>query len=287
MARPGPMLACMPELPEVERVRRTLEAALVGRRIVTVQVNRRDVIDGPNDGPSLLVGSRIARISRKGKQLAIESEQGGVLVGHLGMTGQFLVGTPAPLAALSHVHVTWTLEPTITLAFRDPRRFGGLWPLSSPAALHERWGRLGPDALGVTAEQLREALRGGRRACKAVLLDQQAIAGVGNIYADEALFQAGISPRLRADRLTIDETARLAAALRAILASSVEAGGSTLRDFVDAQGNPGAYRDRHQVYGRAGEACVRCGMALRSGVVAQRTTVWCAGCQSRQRSGAG
>ncbi len=281
----------MPELPEVERVRRTLEPALLGRTVTRVSVRRVSVIDGPHDDHALLVGARLAGVLRRGKQLAFTTTNpqghrhqhpivsGGTVVGHLGMTGQFLVGDPAPLDTLDHVHVVWTLDSGAALAFRDPRRFGGLWPLPSLDALEARWAALGPDALAVTPAQLAQGLRDSQRACKAALLDQRVLAGVGNIYADEALFQARIAPKRRASRLGPPEIDRLAAAIRTVLQDSIDAGGSTLRDFVDAQGQPGGYRDRHLVYGRGGLPCLTCAAPLRRGVVAQRTTVWCPRCQ--------
>jgi formamidopyrimidine-DNA glycosylase len=138
---------------------------------------------------------------------------------------------------------------------------------------------LGPDALEVSGERLFERTRGSARAIKAGLLDQRVLAGVGNIYADESLFLAGIAPRRRAERLSREQCERLAACVRGVLAVAIEAGGSTLRDYVDADGRAGASQFAHRVYGRGGQACVACGRVLRSAVVGQRTTVWCGGCQ--------
>lgn len=294
----------MPELPEVERVARTLAPIIVGLRVVTADLRRPDIVEGEATAPALLKGAKIARVARHGKQLAILSEDGRALVVQLGMTGQLTArrpgvsGDPQPWPdGDRHVHAIWDLEGgsdegavdaagtrrraggRVRMVFRDPRRFGGLTPIGSVEALAARWAELGPDALEVTGAGLWDALRGTRRAVKAALLDQRVVAGVGNIYADEALHAAKIRPSRSARRLGAERAGALAASVRAVLAAAVEAGGSTLRDFVDADGEPGSYRDRHQVYGRGGEACRRCGAPLRSGVIAQRTTVWCPACQ--------
>ncbi len=313
----------MPELPEVETIRRALEPLLVGRRVVRAELRRRDVLVMPGDpfggfarqrphrppspSPSaraakakprpaptsprdLLEGSTIGALRRRGKQLAIlaDDTNGPVLVVQLGMSGQLLVpknlpddkprrGQPTPFP--THVHAVWRLDDGSRLLFRDPRRFGGLRALPNQVALDELWQPLGPDALSVTADGLHEALSGTRRLVKAALLDQSLVAGVGNIYADEALFAAGISPRRRADTLTPAETARLAAALREVLDHAVAHGGSTLRDYVTPGGDAGSYQARHLVYGHAGEPCPRCGGTLTSATLAGRTTVWCPTCQ--------
>jgi formamidopyrimidine-DNA glycosylase len=279
----------MPELPEVESLRRTLEPRLLGRKLLSVRVHRRDVITGSSAPAALLARDTIVSMTRRGKQLAVHGQSGRCLIVHLGMTGQVLITSAIEAPRLSHIHVAWSLDTPSSsggdqlVVFRDPRRFGGIWTLPSPTALEERWTDLGPDALTITAESLRAGLRSSRRAIKAALLDQRVLAGVGNIYADEALFAAGIAPGTSAHRVTPSELHRLAAALRRTLQASITAGGSTLRDFVDAQGNPGDYRKSHLVYGRAKQPCVRCGTVLRTRLLAQRTTVWCPSCQSHRR----
>ncbi len=294
----------MPELPEVERVRRTLEPHVVGRRVVGVDLRRPGFVLGPPAArtAALLEGDRVVDLRRLGKSLALVGASGRAVHLHLGMTGQFIVRPDAAgLAGFDHVHVVWTVagergkpvgarQEQEVIAFRDPRRFGEVRPFATAAELEAHWARLGPDALTIDAGALAANLRPGKRAIKAALLDQGVLAGVGNIYADEALFLAGIHPRRMAGRLKPAEVERLAAALREVLSEAVTAGGSTLRDFVDADGAAGTYRDRHRVYGRGGLACVRCEHTLKSGVVAQRTTVWCPVCQGGRggrRSGAG
>jgi formamidopyrimidine-DNA glycosylase len=330
----------MPELPEVERVRRSLEALVVGRVVESVRVVRRDVIATARDPaggfarnrserstlrgvrPSrvtrheLLAGAVIDRVERRGKRMAIIGADGRALDVHLGMTGMVCV-VPARGVLPDHAHVVWTmgirhqapgtrhqskgdtphLSPkTVTsspprgeageaervrMVFRDPRRFGGVWTCSSVQDLLERrWGSLGPDALTVTAAELGAGLEGSHRGIKAALLDQTVIAGVGNIYADESLFGAGIHPEAIAGSLDGGAIARLAEEIRAVLGAAVEAGGSTIRDYAGPDGAEGSYQDRHRVYGKAGQPCPRCrGGVLMGAVVAQRTTTFCPRCQ--------
>jgi formamidopyrimidine-DNA glycosylase len=316
----------MPELPEVECLRRSLEPHLLGRTVTYAALLRRNICEVFSEPrrrratpADLLEGHTILQLQRRGKQLAIISKSGAVLCVHLGMTGQLLFQSPCaprspsalaegvaessrPGAAYgpgnprnqaansqtaerkSHIHALWHLSdshgPIGQLFFRDPRRFGGLWTFPSLAALLEhRWCDLGPDALTVTADQLAFALSNSRRAIKAAMLDQSVLAGVGNIYADEALFIAGIRPRRLASALKPAHIDTLAKAIRETLERSIQTGGSTLRDYRDANGQAGSSQLTHAVYGRAGEPCIRCGRTLASAQVAQRTTVWCPGCQ--------
>ena len=274
----------MPELPEVERLRCTLLPHLVGHRFERVRIRRASVIEGPRTPRALLVGgtgSSITQIARRGKQMALLTHDSRVLVIHLGMTGQVLCRPAADPGPENdpHVHIVWTTEIGTQVVFRDPRRFGGLWPLTGPAALKRRWDALGPDAFTIAPEALAAGLAGSRRAVKAALLDQAVLAGVGNIYADEACFIAGVRPARKAHRLKHDEVARLAEAVRTVLGRAVAAGGSTLRDYRNADGQAGDFVSQHAVYGRGNQPCVRCGTCLRQATLAQRTTVWCPQCQ--------
>ncbi len=289
----------MPELPEVETVRRTLEPLLVGRRVARVDLRRADIVEGDRSAAALLEGATIRALVRRGKQLAIIGDHearrsgagtsaGRVLIVHLGMTGQLVHHATRPdLSSTTHVHALWTIEtgaatksePAGVLSFRDPRRFGGLWPLTSEQALNERWESLGPDGLEATAAGLRERAGRSHRAIKAALLDQAVIAGVGNIYADESLHRAGIRPTRSCHRIKGEEWERLAAEVRTVLHGAIASGGSTLRDYVGGTGRPGAAQLLHAVYGLGGQPCLACGGELRVGVVGQRTTVWCRGCQ--------
>lgn len=232
-----------------------------------------------------LDGARIAALHRHGKQLAIEADDGRVLVLQLGMSGQVRTDRSAPA---SHRHLEWEARPRrgrpFMLCFRDPRRFGGVsWWTSMDALRRKGWGDLGPDALAIKGAELAGRLT-GIRAIKAVLLDQAVLAGVGNIYADEALFAAGIHPKRRACSIRPDECMRLARALRDVLARAVRGNGSTLRDHVGVGGDPGAAQHAHRAYGRAGQPCTRCADPMASGQVGGRTTVWCVRCQPRVRA---
>lgn len=271
----------MPELPEVESIRRAL-APIVGRTVVKVEIFRTDVIEGLPRGVeqrqnSLLVGGRIIDLLRHGKQLGVETDNGRTVCIQLGMSGQVLRCT-ASTEPRKHDHVVWTLDDRSTLTFRDPRRFGGL-TVGDAGSLKRRWQDLGPDGLTLSDESLAAALTGRNRAVKAVLLDQALIAGVGNIYADEALFMAGIRPARNASRVRGDEVPKLAQAIRTVLAKAVEARGSSLRDYVQPDGVKGEAVLLHQAYGRGGLPCIRCGAPLRKTTIAQRTTVFCAECQ--------
>jgi len=287
----------MPELPEVESVRRSLAPHLVGTPILRALLHRQDIVDGPRDPRSLLEGATVVSLERRGKQLAIVTSCA-VLVVQLGMTGQLLFMPHAPpdppdprapkpanepppeLAAVKHTHALWQTSRG-WMVFRDPRRFGGLATLPDDASLRARWAALGPDGLSVTGQELAAALCRSARAIKPALLDQAAVAGVGNIYADESLHLAGIAPTRKCLRIKASEFQRLADAIRGVLARAVAAGGSTLKDYVDADGRRGSYVASHAVYGRGGEPCVTCAAPLEQRVIGQRTTVWCRICQPR------
>ena len=181
-----------------------------------------------------------------------------------------------------HTHVVWRAGNARALRFTDPRRFGALVPCRSALELEAHWQELGPDALMITDDALACAL-GSRRTCvKAALLDQSLIAGLGNIYVDEILHRAGIHPLMRSPRAAA-HTPIIAGCMRTILDAAIAAGGSTLRDYVDATGNPGAYVTLHRVYGRAGQQCDRCQSTIRTAVIAGRTTAFCTTCQGRTR----
>jgi formamidopyrimidine-DNA glycosylase len=288
----------MPELPEVEHLRRSLDPVLVGARLHAVTVRRRSVIscdarDGHGLSPAerlskaLLVHRTIVATHRRGKQMALEADNGRVLVVQLGMTGSMTIEADAPPRGMDakHRHVLWDFSPASPagarwrLAFRDPRRFGGLTAYPDLGSLHEAWNALGPDALAITATDLATALARTRRPIKAALLDQALIAGVGNIYADEGLFAAGIHPLQAAASVGTDKVAELARHLRRILRHAVEQGGSTLRDYRDAFGQPGSAVQTHLAYGREGLPCAVCKETLVGTRVVGRATVFCPRCQ--------
>ncbi|MDX2017211.1 MAG: bifunctional DNA-formamidopyrimidine glycosylase/DNA-(apurinic or apyrimidinic site) lyase [Planctomycetota bacterium] len=281
----------MPELPEVESLRRSLEPLVLGRRVLHATPPRKALHVRPASGPArltpadLLEGLTITATARRGKQLALLTSAGAALVVHLGMSGQLLhlapgVKIPSPRTQPGkHLHARWALDDGSLLLFRDPRRFGGLVPFPSRGALDAHWsGTLGPDALTITDDELLARL-GSVRAIKALLLDQSVLAGVGNIYADESLHRARIHPATPADRLTPAQARALAGALRSVLAQAVDLRGSTLRDYRSAQGEPGSATALHLVYGRADQPCLACGTPIASAPLAQRTTAWCPRCQ--------
>ncbi len=293
----------MPELPEVESVRRSLLPHIRGRTVLSAELRRRDILIAPGDPPGgfprqrkragasspsevspedLLVGAHITDILRRGKQLAILARSGRALVVQLGMSGTLERIEPSE-APDKHTHAIWTLESGTRIRFRDPRRFGALRVFRSKDALDDHWAALGPDALSITGTELHAAIAGGDRPIKAAILDQQVLAGVGNIYADESLHLARINPRFRARKVSPKLSESLAAAIRFVLTEAVQAGGSTLRDYTDADGRPGSYQSRHAVYGRAGLPCPTCSRRLSSALLAQRTTVWCRDCQPLRR----
>jgi formamidopyrimidine-DNA glycosylase len=274
----------VPELPEVETVRRTLAPVLQHHTITRATLHRADICStatGKRCRPAdLLQGLTIDRLDRRGKQLAIVATTGRALLVHLGMSGSLRATAPgAKPKKTDHIHATWALDSGWRVDFRDPRRFGGLWTFPSFEEIEARWAALGPDGLRITGKQLAARCGRSRRPIKAALLDQGVVAGVGNIYADEALFAARIHPATLAAELTPARFTALAAAIRRVLRQAIAAGGSTIRDYIDARGQAGRAQERHAVYGRAGQPCLRCATPLESGTLGQRTTVHCPGCQ--------
>ena len=283
----------MPELPEVECVRRTLAAHIVGRRIEAVRVTRRDIIRGSAAPHALLAGQRVRETTRHGKQLALIGERGTCVAVHLGMSGQLCIQPPSQRNSMRsgshtspafppHTHASWELENGSVVRFTDPRRFGGIWTFDSVSGLHDqRWAKLGPDALLITPTQLVTRLRRTRRGLKAALLDQSLVAGLGNIYVDELLYASGLHPLMPADRLDDAEARLLVRRMRRLLQSAIDRGGSSLRDYVDANNQQGSQQARHRVYGRGGLVCKRrgCGQVIETDQIAGRTTAWCPTCQ--------
>lgn len=272
----------MPELPEVEVTRRQIEASLVGRKITRVETTRDSYffLTPPGVLRRRLRGRVVERLTRVGKYLLAELDDASCLLLHLGMTGQLRV---APLAAVRtrdpHTHLVLGFEDTgAAIHFRDARKFGKaqwLAPGEHSARLH----RLGVDALRADGTAFHHATRGRRAAIKSVLLDQSVIAGVGNIYADEALFLAGLRPTRSARRITQAEGERLMRAVHQVLQRAIEQGGSSISDYVRPDGSDGGYQDEHRVYGRAGQACGTCGTRIRRVVLGQRSSCYCPKCQ--------
>ncbi len=271
----------MPELPEVETVRRTLMPHIAGRHITRTTVRRADVVRTNGLRTAGEPGETVLDVARHGKQLAIVTDRRCICI-HLGMSGSLCV-VPADhhRNRPPHTHVVWRFDTGCEMRFTDPRRFGGIWLFDSLDTLQTtRWASLGPDALTITPKRLHAALARTSRPLKAALLDQQLIAGLGNIYVDELLFAACLHPLIPAATLDSATTRRLVRHMRRLLARAIAAGGSTLRDYRTADGSAGRFQQRHQVYGHAGEPCPRCRTSLIRLLIASRSSVHCPQCQS-------
>jgi formamidopyrimidine-DNA glycosylase len=275
----------MPELPEVETTRRGIATVMPGRVLRALVVHESRLRwPVPADLPDRLRDARVLACERRGKYLLIRFAHG-TLILHLGMSGS-LRRVPLDEALRKHDHVEFRFDDARFL-LHDPRRFGAvLWHAleAGPLEDHPLLAHLGLEPFGpdFTPQALHDGLRRHRQAVKQVLLGGRVVVGVGNIYASESLFQAGIDPRTRADRLSGPRCGHLYNAIRLTLTQALESGGSTLRDYVNAQGSPGAYFTLHAaVYERAGEPCPRCATPIRRIVQGQRATYFCPHCQKR------
>ncbi len=270
----------MPELPEVETTRRGIAPHLAGRRFTGARVrNRRLRRPVPRDLSRLLAGQPVTGVRRRGKYLVIDTPAGSLII-HLGMSGSLRV-VPAGTPPGPHDHVDLLLDDGRCLRLRDPRRFGLVLFTRRDPLTHPLLKDLGPEPLapGFGGDDLWRRARGRRTAIKNFIMDGRVVAGVGNIYANEALFRAGIHPARPAGRISRARMARLAAAIRAVLEEAIAAGGTTMRDFTDSQGKPGYFALSLAVYGREGEPCPRCGHPIRHVVIGQRSTCYCPRCQ--------
>jgi formamidopyrimidine-DNA glycosylase len=273
----------VPELPEVETVARDLRAAVVGRRVMSVQLGHPKVLrfPVPEVFAAVLLGRRVEAVTRKGKFILCALEGGEDLVFHLGMTGHVLV-CDADEEPARHTHLRALLDDGRELRYDDARRFGRI--LLGPRSTLEDSQVL--PVLGVeplsddfTAARLDAVLRSTTRTVKAALLDQRGVAGLGNIYVDEACHLAGVRPQRRCHKLTRAQRAALHSAIPAVLRSAIHNRGSSIDDYRDLWNARGSNQERLQVYGRGGQPCLRCGAILRRTTVAGRTTVWCPSCQ--------
>jgi formamidopyrimidine-DNA glycosylase len=274
----------MPELPEVETTRRGIAPHVEGREITEVIVRQARLrVPVPGDLVERLVGARIGELARRAKYLLVplEGEAPGTLLWHLGMSGSLRIARLGELPK-KHDHLDLVLDDGAILRYHDPRRFGFVDWLAGSAAQDSRLARLGPEPLSEAfdGECLFARSRGRRLSVKPFLMDNAVVVGVGNIYAAEALFLAGIDPRRAAGRISRERYERLAAAVREVLAAAITQGGTTLRDFVGGTGEPGYFRQRLNVYGRDGQPCRRCGAELRLVTLGQRASVFCGHCQT-------
>jgi len=284
----------MPELPEVETVARGLQMTVAGRRIVSVILGKTDFIDDPAALEEQLPGRSIDRVERFGKfmllrlsqadsaQKSNRAQRDGSLLVHLGMTGH-LSPHPADTPFPKHTHVRLLLDDGRELRYTDARRFGRMAYLASenlPAELQ----RFGADPLEIAKQQFAELLESHKSRIKALLLDQSALRGVGNIYADESLWRAKIHPKRIAASLSPKESSHLCTALQKVLREAIALRGSSIIDFLDAEGEPGEYQQRHRAYGREGKHCFRCRTPIRRVMVAGRSSFFCPKCQPVPRS---
>ncbi|MEM8729164.1 MAG: bifunctional DNA-formamidopyrimidine glycosylase/DNA-(apurinic or apyrimidinic site) lyase [Pseudomonadota bacterium] len=282
----------MPELPEVETVRRGLAPVMEGARIAEVQVNRPDLRwPFPPDMAARLRGRRVLQLRRRSKYILVDLDSGETLLIHLGMSGRMVVSgdtlgrfVHAHPAPEKHDHVVVDMADGARITFNDPRRFGAMDLMDTATAdAHKLLSVLGPEPLGnrFDADYLNRAFKGRNTPVKAALLDQRVVAGLGNIYVSEALFRAGISPARKAGRIAAPRVARLVPAIKEVLAAAIDAGGSSLRDFRQADGELGYFQHSFDVYGRENMACRRagCGGEICRIVQSGRSSFYCRSCQ--------
>lgn len=269
----------MPELPEVETTRRGLSPLVTGNRIGSITIRQPQLRWPVPDVVQTLSGQQVLAIQRRAKWLIWRLESGSLLW-HLGMSGSFRGWADAPPPG-AHDHIDIQIEHGHLIRYTDPRRFGALlWSQTDPLT-HPRLAGLGPEPFDATfdGDYLWRLSRGRRAPIKSFVMDGRVVVGVGNIYACESLFQAGIHPARAAGRVGRERYRRLAAAIRQILDRAIEVGGTSLRDFTVGDGTPGYFGQSLQVYGRAGLACSACGQPVRRVVIGQRSTFFCARCQ--------
>jgi len=277
----------MPELPEVETVVRGLRPSLEGHRLQQVEQRRAGLrFPFPDNFAQRLTGRRVERIQRRAKYMLLHLDDGQVLLCHLGMSGRMVIverqdrESRPPLDR--HDHVIFITDAGVEIRFNDARRFGVMDLVAADSLEdHPLLRALGPEPLGndFNGPALAEALKGKRSPIKAALLDQRVVAGLGNIYVCEALFFAGLSPRRQAYTVQGGRAEKLAGAVRSVLTRAIEAGGSSLRDYVQADGELGYFQHEWSVYGREDEPCITCGSAIKRLVQSGRSTFYCSRCQ--------
>ncbi len=275
----------MPELPEVETVCRGLETAVTNDTITVVSLFRHNLrFPFPDNMEERLEGRKIVQVSRRAKYILIRFDDNQVLIGHLGMSGSFRIESQPVGEVAKHEHMIWETNSGTVIRYHDPRRFGFML-LTTAKELddHPRIRELGPEPLGnaFSGPIFAEALKNRKSPIKAALLDQKVVAGVGNIYACEALYRSGISPTRLANTIKGKKAEKLAEAIRAVLTSAIESGGSTLRDFTQTSGELGYFQHRFLVYDKEGEDCANedCDKKIKRIVQSGRSTFYCASCQ--------
>lgn len=268
----------MPELPEVEVSRQGIAPHLTGRTIHKIELRQPKLRWPIPQQVQLAVGEQVLSVRRRAKYLLIDTQRGSLII-HLGMSGALRV-LPSEHAYLKHDHVIIELDSGQSLRLNDPRRFGALlW--QPPGETSSVFAKLGPEPLTdeFDGERLYQLSRSRKSPVKTFIMDNAVVVGVGNIYATEALFAVGIDPRRGAGRISRARYLQLAAAIKQVLSKAIVQGGTSLRDFTQADGKPGYFKQSLLVYGRAGEACVQCATTLKSVQLGQRTSVYCPACQ--------
>lgn len=270
----------MPELPEVETTRRGIEPHVRGVKITEVIVRRRDLRQQISADLSTIEGQRITGVGRRSKYLLLAIDDRSTILIHLGMSGSLRVISDAD-PWKTHDHVGITLANGKQLRFHDPRRFGLVLRLTEDPMSHPLLRKLGPEPLEecFTAAHLHAACTNRSAAIKLVIMDAKVVVGVGNIYASEALFRAGILPHSPAKKLNKPRLAKLVTAIRAVLTDAIQEGGTTLRDFLHSNSEPGYFKQRLFVYERKDQPCRICDTPIRHAVIGQRSTYWCPKCQ--------
>lgn len=271
----------MPELPEVETIRRGIAQHLEGKIIQTVVVREKRLRwEIPDNLSTVLPNQQIQHIHRRGKYLLIKCNQGHILI-HFGMSGSLRV-LPSDTPLKKHDHIDIVFTDSLCLRYHDPRRFGCILWTTEPILNHHLLINLGPEPLeaAFTGEHLHQNAQRRRIAVKNFIMNTHTVVGVGNIYANEALFLAGIHPANAAGSISLVRYQRLADTIKQILKAAIEMGGTTLRDFTDSTGNPGYFKQSLRVYGRAGLACMQCESTVQHQKIGQRATYFCPVCQS-------
>lgn len=273
----------MPELPEIETIKRTLEPRLIGRRILSLDVKRPDVLRHPDSDEFIqkIVGQQVEYLSRRGKYLCIHMQSGSLLVVHLRMTGRLVCTLPGA-EEYPHTHVVFQLHSGEELRFSDVRRFGGLWLLQpGEKDVYTGMAKLGPEPFDAefSTEYLLATLHKRKSAIKQILLDQSVVAGLGNIYCDEVLFAAGIRPDRLCATLTEEDCATIVTAIHEVLTNAILHRGTTFSDFLDGAGQVGEYYPFLLAYQRGGQPCPRCGTTMEKIRICGRGTSFCPVCQ--------
>ena len=275
----------MPELPEVETVRRGLAPAMEGYVLLQAKMHRPNLrFPFPNDFGQRLIGKTVKSLGRRAKFLLITLDDGAVLITHLGMSGGFRIYESDPPPLDKHDHVVFNMSNGFEIRYNDPRRFGFM-DLTTEAeiTLHPMLSKIGPEPVhpGLSGPEMAARLKGKATPIKAALLDQSVIAGIGNIYASEVLFMAGISPKRKANNVQGKRAEKLTAAIHEVLIQAIEAGGSSLRDHRQTSGELGYFQHSFKVYGRAGKPCPVCGPSVQVSQITQsgRSTFFCSCCQ--------